>query len=323
MRSTVKVRLTTLVFVIFCSGTMHGQIRELQKSTEKPVAADVSTKAAPKAPFLSNTQYDLQKNGLPFFRHSVTVNGNSIPVLRLDNPVIRELSAAEIAQIQDYKRFIGSDFETSYSTARSRHQQIVYQNTVPIRLNPSTNRYEYLESYTPVWHYEAPNTAIQPAALRKNAASSFASASVLASGKWYKIGLTQNGIYKLDKAFLASLGLNLSGVDPKHIRIYGNGGKLMSEKNAVFKYDDLVENAIAVIGENDGSFDNSDYVLFYGQSTETWKYTPAGGNPFNYVPHLYSDTSFYFLTVDLGPGKRVAQLSSSSSPAGKTTNTQD
>ncbi len=323
MRSTTKVRLTILVFVTFCLDAMYGQIREFQKPTEKPIAADVSPVSTPKAPFLSNAQYNTRKQNLPFFRHSIAINGTSIPVLRLDNPVIRELSSAELAQIQGYKNFITSDFEVSYSTARSRHQQIVYQNTVPIRLNPSTNRYEYLESYTPVWHYQAPNTAIQPAALRKNAVSSFASGSVLANGKWYKIGLSQTGIYKMDKAFLASLGLNLSGVDPKNIRVYGNGGKLMSEKNADFKYDDLTENAIVVVGENDGSFDNSDYVLFYGQGTETWKYTPTGGNPFNYIPHLYSDTSYYFLTVDLGPGKRVASQGSSSATANKTTNTQD
>lgn len=324
MRSTTKVRLTILVLVTFCLDVMHGQIREFQKLTGTAISADVTAAVTPKTPsFLSNAQYNVQKQNLPFYRHSTVINGNTIPVLRLDNQVIRELSSAELAQIQPYKGFITSEFDVSYSIAKSRHQQMVYQNTVPIRLNPATNRYEYLESYTPVWNYQSPNTAVQPIALRKNAVSSFSSSSVLASGKWYKIGLSQNGIYKMDKAFLASLGLNLSGVDPRNIRIYGNGGKLISEKNADFKYDDLVENAIVVSGENDGSFDNNDYVLFYGQSTETWKYTPAAGNPFNHIPHLYSDTSFYFLTVDLGAGKRVMQQSSSSASPNKTTNTQD
>jgi hypothetical protein len=317
MLPITKVRLTILVFVIFCLDASYGQIRATQTPTDGNMLA---ASKAPAKPFLYSAQYDIQRKNLPFFRHSTSLSGSSVPVLRLEDQVIRELNSAELAQIQSYKQFITSDFEVSYSTAKSRHQQIVFQNTVPIRLNPSTNKYEYLESYTPVWNYQAPNTAVQPAALRKNAASSFVSSSVLASGKWYKVGLTQTGIYKMDKAFLATLGMDVAGVDPRNIRVYGNGGKLMSEKNAVFKHDDLVENAIAVNGEGDGIFDNSDYVLFYGQSTETWKHAV---NSYDHNAHLYSDTSFYFITVDKGAGKRVMQQGSSSATANKTTATQD
>lgn len=324
MRSITRARLTILVFATFCLDAMYGQIREFQKTPANIAAAIAPVVSKPAArPFLSNALYDAQKQNLPFYRHSIAISGNSIPVLKLEDQVVRELSTAELAQIQSYKQFVTAGFEVSYTTGKSRHQQIVYQNTVPIRLNPATNRYEYLESYTPVWSYQSPNTSLPSTALRKNAASAFVSNSVLASGKWYKIGLTQTGIYKMDKAFLSSLGMDLSGIDPKNIRVYGNGGKLLSEKNADFKYDDLVENAIVVSGESDGVFDNGDYVLFYGQSTETWKYAPSTGTAFNHITHLYSDTSFYFLTVDLGAGKRVAPQSSLPATPDKTTATQD
>ena len=35
---------------------------------------------------------------------------------------------------------------------------------------------------------------------------------------------------------------------------------------------DLVENAIIVSGEADGTFDTDDYILFYGRGTNFWDY---------------------------------------------------
>lgn len=325
MRSIAKAWLTFLVLTAFCRSTVFGQTRNEQgvKTLSGSLVNKTQLASTPVAKaFLADAQYDPQRQNLPFYRHPATVYGTALPVMTLENQVVRELSSAELSKIQAYKNFITSEFQVSYQTARSRHQQVIYQNTVPLRLNPSTNRYEYLESYTPVWNYQVSNPAIQTAALRKNATSSFAVSSVLASGKWYKIGVSQNGVYKMDKAFLASLGMNLSGVDPRNIRIYGNGGKMLSEKNADFKYDDLMENAIVVSGESDGSFDTGDYVLFYGQSTESWKYSTTG-IPFNHSPHLYCDTSYYFITTDLGAGKRVSQQSTASVVANKTTSSQD
>ncbi|MCZ8284563.1 MAG: hypothetical protein O9353_03825, partial [Bacteroidia bacterium] len=49
MRSTTKVRLTILVFVTFCLDAMYGQIREFQKPSEKPYAADISAISKPQS----------------------------------------------------------------------------------------------------------------------------------------------------------------------------------------------------------------------------------------------------------------------------------
>jgi hypothetical protein len=43
---------------------------------------------------------------------------------------------------------------------------------------------------------------------------SLAQPSVLASGDWYKIGTTQKGIYKIDRAFLQKAGINIGTVQP-------------------------------------------------------------------------------------------------------------
>ena len=104
-----------------------------------------------------------------------------------------------------------------------------------------------------------------------NYSSNFISNSVLENGRWLKIGVTQSGIYKLDKSFFQSMGLQPDLINPKNIRIYGNGGRMLPESNSVYRPDDLVENAIFVQGESDNFFDDGDYVLFYGQSPNQWK----------------------------------------------------
>ncbi len=320
MLSITKFHFIILGVYFFCSGTFFGQIREQNVVNSKSLAIITNDKAT----FLASAHYNLQKNNLPYFLHSTTLQGTTMPSLKLEGMVIRELTSSEIETIKSCKSFITGDFEISYETGITRHQTILYQKTIPIRLNTATGKYEYLESYTPVWDAQTPNPFVQNPSLQRTArASSYANSSVLANGKWYKIGVTQNGVYKMDKTFLSNLGLNMSAVDPKNIRVYGNGGKLMSEKNADFKYDDLVENAIFINGESDGVFDNTDYILFYGQSTDAWKLSKAGNITYDYYPHSFSDTSYYFITVDLGMGQRIQQQNSLGATANKTTNAQD
>lgn len=148
---------------------------------------------------------------------------------------------------------------------------------------------------------------------RSGASGNFAANSVLASGNWYKFGVTENAIYKLDFNFLSSLGINPAHIDPRNIRIYGNGGGMLPEENAAFRYDDLQENAILVIGESDGKFDPGDFILFFARGPHQWYYD-ALTQRFQHLTHVYSDKYYYFLTTDLGPGKRVTSLPSLSNP---------
>jgi hypothetical protein len=87
--------------------------------------------------------------------------------------------------------------------------------------------------------------------------------SVLSTGEWYRFYVVKSGVYALNKSFLQSLGLNMAGVDPRKIKIYGNGGRMIPLRNDVYYPEDLAENAIQVIGEGDGVFNDSDSVLLY------------------------------------------------------------
>jgi hypothetical protein len=126
--------------------------------------------------------------------------------------------------------------------------------------------------------------------------------SVLASGEWFRFYLEKSGVYKISKTFLQDLGLNLNGVDPKRIKIYGNGGQMLPLSNNTFYPSDLTENAIQIQGENDGVFDTDDFILFYGEGTDNWNEESQTNL------NLYDTKSYYYVTVQGDNGKRILDM---------------
>ena len=110
--------------------------------------------------------------------------------------------------------------------------------------------------------------------------------SVLANGNWYKFSIDTTGVFKIDRAFLQLLGISTNNLNPKKINIYGNGGQLLPELNADFRYDDLQENAIFIEGEEDNSFDSNDYILFYAKGPHSWDVNPVKGTV-NHKQNIY------------------------------------
>mgnify|MGYP006269279065 CR=1 FL=1 len=139
-------------------------------------------------------------------------------------------------------------------------------------------------------------------------AQDYAENSVLSEGQWYKIGVTEPGIYRLDQSFLSSLGLNLGSIDPRQIQLFGHGAGMLPQPNATTRPDDLVELAIEVQGEGDGSFDAGDQVIFYGEGPSTWAYNTEAQR-FAHQIHHYADTNYYFLRVGQATGLRVSAAS--------------
>nr|MDA3860846.1 hypothetical protein [Melioribacteraceae bacterium] len=88
--------------------------------------------------------------------------------------------------------------------------------------------------------------------------------SVKFEGTWYKFKATEEGIYKISRSELISLGIDAASVDPRTIKIFNNGGSALSEKVLSTTPYGMIENAIYISGEDDGSFDENDYILFYG-----------------------------------------------------------
>ena len=133
---------------------------------------------------------------------------------------------------------------------------------------------------------------------------SIAQKSVLSEGNWIKIGITQSGIYKIDKDILSKAGWSLSQITPQNLKLYGNGGKMLPQKNSASRPIDLIENAILVRGEQDGKWDDTDYILFYGEAPQQLIIDKAQ-KQISHQINIYSDTTYYFLTISSSNGQRI------------------
>ncbi len=139
----------------------------------------------------------------------------------------------------------------------------------------------------------------------------------LKSGTFYKIKVDKSGVFKITAKFLRDNGINPANINPRNFRIYGNGGVMLPEHNLDPRFSTLQQNAIQVVGEEDGDWGNEDYALFYAQGPHGFNlyksiYTDTtnrrietrkdlSGNVIN----IYDDFSYYFINFDLGPGKRI------------------
>ena len=132
--------------------------------------------------------------------------------------------------------------------------------------------------------------------------------SVLSSGDFYKISVENDGVYQLTYSDFQQLNISTNNLDISSIKVYGNGGGMLPNLNSDFRYSDLQENAIYIYdNNNNGVFNSEDYLLFFGQSSNEWKFDSIQ-NIFDYSEHLYSDKNYYFVTVDESlPGKRIGE----------------
>jgi hypothetical protein len=197
------------------------------------------------------------------------------------------ITAAELYDI-DLKS-IPTSVQFSYEIVKARDNYKVHFRFSPIIKEAGT--YKKVVSFT----YTTNNTAL---ANREAAAPQALSNSVLASGKWYRFYVEKSGIYKISKTFLQSLGMDVN-LDPRTLKIYGNGGRMLPLSNATPYPLDLQENAIQFIGEDDGVFDPSDYILFYAEGIDTWNTESLTS------VNLFADKSYYYVTTSGGTGKRI------------------
>lgn len=135
-----------------------------------------------------------------------------------------------------------------------------------------------------------------------------AASSVLNSGTWFKFSVTADGMYKIPASFFTSQNIALNTVNPKTIKVYSHQGGMLSEINSAFRYDDLPEMSIQVVGESDGVLNPEDYVVFYAQSPHKWKYSNTAKR-FVHEMNIYSDKTYFFLTFGGDNGKRMATKS--------------
>ncbi|WP_293731872.1 type IX secretion system sortase PorU [uncultured Parabacteroides sp.] len=126
--------------------------------------------------------------------------------------------------------------------------------------------------------------------------SRYASGSVLNSGKWVKIQVGEDGIYKLTAADLKKMGF--TSLDK--VAVYGYGGWPLDEDFSKTYIDDVPEVAV---------WRNADYLLFYGKGPRKWEYSSSDG-AFIHTNNPYSNYGYYFVTEKETAGRTMEKAAS-------------
>ena len=126
--------------------------------------------------------------------------------------------------------------------------------------------------------------------------SRYASESVLNSGKWVKIQVAEDGIYKLTAADLKKMGF--SNLDK--VAVYGYGGWPLDEDFSTTYIDDVPEVAV---------WRSADYLLFYGKGPRKWEYS-SSDKSFIHTNNPYSNYGYYFVSEKETTGRTLEKAAS-------------
>lgn len=202
--------------------------------------------------------------------------------VRLLYPVYRKLLPIELKTIKSLLNAIPDSITLSVAKGTARKKSVL-----DIYFSPFIHKNG---AYFKLVSFDFEITPIVSANLRSATATTYASNSALASGKWKKISVTESGMYKLTYSDIKNMG-----IDPAKVQIYGYGGKLLAENFSLAGYqDDLPTVAVYKELGTDGVFNSGDFILFYAQGPISWSYSSSYSMYLRTRNH-YSDKAYYFV----------------------------
>ncbi len=274
-----------LFFLIFNFSFLNGQSKSfnVEWSEDKKLVSAGKSFLIPNAEnfnenFVINQEFKLVNQ----WDESNTINEKSVKVFDI------KYSDFDISFYPGLSNIpIKNKVEINLKTSKSRNKTYSYLEFSPIvKIN---NNYKRIESFSLNYSFD----------LTKSKSVIQTQNSVMASGSWYQFFIDQTGVYKIDKSFLNQLGINTNSLDPRKIRIFGHGGEMLSMRNEENFILDPIENAIKIIGEEDGVFDNEDYIIFFAKGPDNYNVES------NTNLNLYEDKISYFISIGSADGSRV------------------
>ena len=209
--------------------------------------------------------------------------------LQITNVIYDDISITELGDLNS--KNIPNSINASLKSTISRDKTFAFISISPIIKNE--DGFKKVISFS----YNFSNNIASRNPQQTNNISQISN-SVLASGDWFRFYVEKSGVYKISKDFLKSLGFNVN-VDPRKIKIYGNGGRMLPLLNSTNYPNDLAENAIQFIGESDGVFNDNDFILFYAEGIDNWNEESQTNS------NLFASKSYYYVTVNGDLGKRI------------------
>lgn len=130
--------------------------------------------------------------------------------------------------------------------------------------------------------------------------------SKLSTGKWIKIGLTQNSLYKIDASWLDKNKIDRATLNPKQISLYSIVSGILPQDLKLPRPQDLEEIPIYFEGEQDNKWDVNDSFIFWGNSPHQIIFDYQK-KIWSQELHTYSDSSYYYIRLDDPAAKRIGE----------------
>lgn len=225
---------------------------------------------------------------LPHFLYSIPLGDNYRDSLYTVTIKYPEYVDMPVSDIYHYNRLSGSALpsqvavEQYISVSRRKGYLVISLNPLVFR----DNKYQALASFMldiksrPL--SRGARKALKASYASLSASDIYAAHSLLATGKWAKIRVSESGIYQLTDATIRQAGFT----DINKVKIYGYGGNL--QKEALYaadlaKYDDLHEVPQCIVGGRH---------LFYAKGPVSW----STQTTMERTRNPYSDYGYYFIT---------------------------
>lgn len=196
----------------------------------------------------------------------------------IDYPEYAELTREEAEKAAAFDSQIGEDIAVDTYVGVNRREGMLDISFIP--LVKREGKYLKLLSAQITIH----NTPKKNVKAVSSKASRYAEHSVLSEGRWVKISITEEGMYRLSRRALKNMGFT----KPEFVHLYGYGAHLQNELiNAATDYDDLEE-----------------VPLYYSPATDSWLFWGNGlvyWEDDNRIRNHYANYGCYFLRQEEKP----------------------
>ena len=198
--------------------------------------------------------------------------------------------------------YITEDFEIEKIISYDKGRRVIHLNITPIRKNQ--NNTEYIKSFKIRYDQNPIYTSDTNLKYKKDQTYN----SVLKSGDFYKLSITSDGVHKIDYPFLQANDINPSTISLSSFKIYGNGGEMLPELIETDRPEDIVENPLFIQdNNNNNSFDEGDYILWYAKNPTTIRYNESNES-YDAEGHDFDIASYYYMNWDGSNGNRITTI---------------
>ena len=143
------------------------------------------------------------------------------PSFKIINVQYSDISTKQLAAYDINGITEDINFKVHQTNARGKSGAYIEFNPIVKR----NGRYEKVESVRVSFFQNNQRAAVSPVSFPL-------SNSEMSNGDWYKFYIEKDGVYKMDRSFFSSLGIDVGNVNPQNIRLFGNGGRAIPLLNS-------------------------------------------------------------------------------------------